>query len=178
MDILSKFRTFRELRRQKKGAAAVEFALIAGPFLFVIFAIIELTIVFLMDTAVNNAAFESARLVRTGQLQGSTDPKEMRKAVCKHIDTWGSCKNLAVSVSSFNRFSSSNIQDFVLDRKGSLDQSKMTYDPGDAGDIIVVRIFYDWRIMTPVIGQYLSNKGGNSIILASTFTYRNEPFDM
>ena len=73
----------RRLVRQQDGAAAVEFALIAAPFLALVFAIMETAIVFFAGQALETAAADSARLIMTGQAQikASTKPdSRMRSA--------------------------------------------------------------------------------------------------
>jgi Flp pilus assembly protein TadG len=51
------------LLRQQGGAAAVEFDLVAAPFLALVFAIIETAIVFFAGQALETAASDSSRLI-------------------------------------------------------------------------------------------------------------------
>ena len=55
--------------RQQDGAAAIEFGLVAAPFLALVFAIMETAIVFFAGQALETAAADSARLIMTGQAQ-------------------------------------------------------------------------------------------------------------
>ena len=48
----------------------------------------------------------------------------------------------------------------------------MTYQPGGPGDIVVVRLFYQW----PIYVSLLSNMTGNNRLLVATSAFRNEPF--
>src|SRR5262245_7928851 len=57
----------RRLIRQQDGAAAIEFGLVAAPFLALLFAIMETAIVFFAGQALETAAADSARLIMTGQ---------------------------------------------------------------------------------------------------------------
>ena len=59
----------RRLLRQQDGAAAIEFGLVAAPFLALVFAILETAIVFFAGQALETAAADSARLIMTGQAQ-------------------------------------------------------------------------------------------------------------
>jgi len=56
----------RRMVRQEDGAAAVEFALVAAPFLAMVFAIIETAIVFFAGQALETAAADGSRLIMTG----------------------------------------------------------------------------------------------------------------
>ncbi len=72
--------------RQQDGAAAVEFALVAAPFLAMVFAIIETAIVFFAGQALETAAADSARLIMTGQAQNAGyDQTKFKEAVCAKI---------------------------------------------------------------------------------------------
>ncbi|KAF0113370.1 MAG: TadE family protein [Hyphomonadaceae bacterium] len=54
-------------RRKNRGSTAVEFALIATPFVFMIFALIETMLVFFTQTTLEAAVAEESRKIRTGQ---------------------------------------------------------------------------------------------------------------
>ena len=64
-----KIKTLRRFRQREDGAAAVEFALIATPFLALTFAIMETAGVFFAGQALETATADSARLIMTGQAQ-------------------------------------------------------------------------------------------------------------
>ena len=62
---------FRRFRRNRRGSAAVEFALIAPLFFGMLFAIIETAIVFFAGQLLEQGTAESARLMLTHQAQDS-----------------------------------------------------------------------------------------------------------
>ena len=69
--------------RQQDGAAAVEFALVAAPFLALVFAIMETAMVFFAGQALETAAADSARLIMTGQAQTQGfDQAKFKQEVC------------------------------------------------------------------------------------------------
>src|SRR5712692_11914383 len=59
----------RRLLCREDGAAAVEFALVAAPFLALIFAIIETALVFFAGQYLETVVADSSRLIMTGQVQ-------------------------------------------------------------------------------------------------------------
>jgi Flp pilus assembly protein TadG len=65
-------RLLRSFARRQDGAAAVEFALVAAPFLAVTFAILETAFVFFAQQTLEATAADSARLILTGQAQTAT----------------------------------------------------------------------------------------------------------
>ncbi len=50
------------------------------------------------------------------------------------------------------------------------------FSPGAAGDIVLVRVFYKWQVVTPLIGATLANMSGNVHLISVATTFRNEPF--
>ena len=40
----------------------------------------------------------------------------------------------------------------------------------------MVRAFYEWELVTPIISAPLANLSGNRRLIVSTATFRNEPF--
>uniref|UniRef100_UPI00112F141F TadE/TadG family type IV pilus assembly protein n=1 Tax=Escherichia coli TaxID=562 RepID=UPI00112F141F len=58
-------------RRSESGATAVEFALVAGPFFYVLGCICETGLMLFTEYVIQNSVQEAARLVRTGQVSTS-----------------------------------------------------------------------------------------------------------
>ena len=58
-----------------------------------------------------------------------------------------------------------------------MDTSDFGWDPGDAGDIVLVRVFYRWSLLTPNFGGALSNMKDNQRLISAATVFRNEPFD-
>ena len=59
-------------RRDNSGATAVEFAIIALPFMLLMFGIMTVCLYFFTNFSLENAAWAAARSVRTGQMQQGT----------------------------------------------------------------------------------------------------------
>jgi Flp pilus assembly protein TadG len=173
-------RLARRFVRQQDGAAAVEFGLVALPFLALTFAIIETALVFFAGQTLEAAAADSARLIMTGQAQtGGFDKGAFKDEVCKRVYGLFDCANkLYVNVQTFDTFSSgataintSPIQD------GEFDSTKMLYNPGGAGDIVVVTLYYQWPIYVTLLGNNLDNLNGGNRLLVATSVFRNEPYE-
>ncbi len=169
-------RLFRRFLAARRGATAVEFALVAGPFFFLIFAILEATFLFFVTSTMENGTMEASRLVRTGQLQmnGGT-AADFRDAVCEEVEVVISCEgNVYVDVRVYNDFDSVSNPDLVSD--GEFDPSGLQADFGDAGDIVVARVYYIWKVFTPGIGTGLANLDGGRRLIVTSSAFRNEPF--
>jgi Flp pilus assembly protein TadG len=167
----------RRLIRQQDGAAAVEFGLVAAPFLALLFAIIETAIVFFAGQALETAVADSSRLIMTGQAQTqSFDATAFKNAVCAKIYGLFNCQNgIYVDVRTFSSFSSVTMPSPV-DGQGNF-QNNFTYQPGGPGDIVVVRLFYQYPVYVSLLGFNLSNINGGKRLLAATSAFRNEPYN-
>lgn len=160
----------------EQGTSALEFGLIALPFFSLLVAIFETTAVFFASSALEFGATEAARQIRTGQVQnGNVTATQFRNMICDEISPLLACdSNLTVDVRSFPDFQSVNFPP-PLDANRNF-QITPTYSPGGAGNIVLVRVFYTWHIITPLIGVTLANMSGNIHLISSAATFRNEPF--
>jgi Flp pilus assembly protein TadG len=173
---LDKRGTVRRLVRQQHGGAAVEFGLIAAPFLALVFAIMETAIVFFAGQALETAVADSSRLILTGQAQSqSYDAGAFKNAVCAKIYGLFNCQSgVYVDVSTFSSFSSVTMPSPV-DAQGNF-QNNFNYNPGGPGDIVVVRLFYQYPVYVSLLGFGLANVNGGKRLLAATAAFRNEPY--
>ncbi|HEX3708301.1 MAG TPA: TadE/TadG family type IV pilus assembly protein [Pseudolabrys sp.] len=174
----------RRFGRRQDGAAAVEFALIAVPFMALLFAILEAAMVFFAGQTLEAATADSARLILTGQAQTDTSPTtgsvgysqaDFKNAVCARVASMFDCTNkIYISVKSYSTFAQVDTSSPVTN--GVFDTTKMQYSPGSAGDIVIVQVFYQWPIYVSLLDGNLSNLTGNSRLLVATSVFRNEPF--
>jgi Flp pilus assembly protein TadG len=165
------------LALQKDGAAAVEFALVAAPFLALVFAIMETAIVFFAGQALETAVANSSRLILTGQAQTSNfDAAAFKNAVCAQINGLFNCQSgVYVDVKKFTSFSSVTMANPV-DAQGNFQNNNFSYEPGGPGDIVVVRLFYLYPVYVSLLGFNLTNVSGGTRLLAATAAFRNEPY--
>ena len=75
---------------------------------------------------------------------------------------------------SYPAFSSVSIADPIDAGKNFV--PTMNYSPGAAGDIVVVRVFYQWPLFVTGLGYNISNLAGSKRLLTATAAFRNEPF--
>lgn len=166
----------RRLIHRQDGAAAVEFGLVAAPFLALLFAIIETAIVFFAGQALETAVADSARLILTGQAQTQgLDAAGFKNAVCAKIYGLFDCANgVYVDVRKFTSFASVTMPSPV-DGQGNF-QNNFSFQPGGPGDIVLVRLFYQYPVYVSLLGFNLSNMNGGKRLLAATSAFRNEPY--
>jgi Flp pilus assembly protein TadG len=164
----------------ERGAVAVEFAMIALPFMVLLFGIFELGMVFLVSVTLQSATDAAARDIRTGRFQssGAATKADFKNLVCNNM-SWltGICQTkLTVDVQTFASFNN-------LDATGQVDPT--TFNPnatcwssGTAGDIVLVRTFFQWDVFTPLLDASLVNmgNGSNKRLISTAVSFRNEPW--
>lgn len=166
----------RGLAKDKKGATMVEFALIASPFLVLLVGLLEVCLIFIITTTLEHGAAEASRQVRTGQLHSSgASAASFKTIVCDNTFGLLDCASkLKVDVRVFSDFGTTSGNDPIED--GVLNEDNLQFNAGAGSDIVLSRVFYEWDIITPVIGTPMSNLNGNKRLLQASVAFRNEPF--
>jgi Flp pilus assembly protein TadG len=176
----------RRLVRQQDGAAAVEFALVAAPFLALMFAIMETAMVFFASQSLETVAADSARLIMTGQAQSQGfDQDKFKQAVCDKVAGLFDCMGgLYVDVQTYSSFAtlsggaSQKLDDIktLFDGGAKPSSDQFSYQTGGPGDIVVVRLIYLWPVYVPLLGLDLADMPGNKRLVMATVAFRNEPY--
>lgn len=174
--------------RNRSGATAIEFSVLAIPFAALTFAILESCISFAGQQVLSNATDDVARQFRTGQLRKDPLLTEdvLRRMICDRIEiivTTG-CPGLEVDLRTYTSFADAAATGFkivnkqiVLTKNGQLDPENYKVDPGAAQSINMLRVFYAWPVITDFMRAAMSNlEGGKTLHFAAT-TWQNEPFD-
>ena len=163
-------------RRAKKGSAAVEFAMLAIPFFLLLYAVIDTSLVLFATSTLENGIAAAGRQIRTGQAQAANlTQAQFRTLICNQISMLLACDaRLAIDVRKFNSFGNVNLP-AAIDANGNL-TGNYQFNMGVAGDIIVVRAFYAWPVLTPDFGSPLVNMSGNARLLQAAMAFKNEPF--
>jgi Flp pilus assembly protein TadG len=169
-------RALRRFRRNRRGSAAVEFALVAPVFFALLFAIIETAIVFFAGQVLETVTQDSARFIMTGQAQtGGYSQSQFKTYVCGKISVLFDCVNgVYVDVQNYPAFSGVSISDPIDAGKNFVPPNN--YSPGGPGDIVVVRLFYQWPLVVTGLGYNISNLSGSKRLLTATAAFRNEPY--
>jgi hypothetical protein len=50
------------------------------------------------------------------------------------------------------------------------------YNPGNPGDIVVMRVMYQWPVFLGPLGMSLQNESNGNMLLMATAVFKNEPF--
>lgn len=171
-------RTFHAWAEDKGGATALEFALVATPFFFLIFGLFEVAIIFVMSTTLEHGLNEAARTIRTGSFQQSgLGQAAFRQAVCDELFDLLDCDDrLQIDVRVFDNFADSSNNSPIDPTTQTVDASQFQFAPGGPDEIVVARVFYEWDLFTPVLSAPLANLEDGGRLLQASVAFRNEPF--
>jgi Flp pilus assembly protein TadG len=164
--------------RREDGAAALEFALVSVPFIGLLLATLQTSLVFFAGQVLESAAADSSRLILTGTAQNSKMKQgDFASAVCGKFQALFNCSGLMIDVQTASSFANANtsLPTLSYDAQGNVSNS-WAYQPGNKGDIVIMRVMYLWPVFTGPLNLNLSNQGNGKLLLIATAAFRNEPF--
>jgi Flp pilus assembly protein TadG len=170
----------RRFSRERKGSVAIEFGILAIPFLALIFAILESCLSFATQQLIANSADRVSRDVRTGRLRAAdvAGPK-LHKMICDNIRLMApaNCPDLVVDLKNYASFADVPVR-VPFDGNGDINTTGFGVNPGGPSTVNHLRVYYRWPVMTDFMRQSMSNIPGGKTLLMSSATWRNEPFDL
>jgi Flp pilus assembly protein TadG len=166
--------------RDRRAGAAVDFALVLLPFLMVLMTMINSALVLLAGQVLQTAATSAARQVLTGQAQTANyTAAQFKNNVCASLTVMFNCaSNLYIDVESLppgSSFSSFNPPS-ATNANGTVNSSGFNYNLGGQGYIVIVRLIYQWPIISPGLSIGLVNSANNTNTLIATVAFKNEPY--
>lgn len=172
-----KGRNGKSLTRDREGATAIEFALVALPFFTLAIGIIEIGLVHFAHRLVDNAVVEASRLIRTGQAQSTNlTAAGFKTSVCGFMPSFMCDEDrIVVEINSIDDFADASSLDDLYDDDGNL-REDTAYDIGGSSEIVVVNVIYKWPLASAVL-EFDNGDHGYERHLSSTMVFRNEPFN-
>jgi pilus assembly protein Flp/PilA len=174
------------LGRDENGTAAVQFAVVAVPFLTVLLAIVETSMVFWTGQVLQTAVTDTAREVYTGRFQltnKTTDPAAMpgtiKAAICSRVVAMFDCSsNLTIDVQTYTTLPSSLTMPIVTRADGTraLDPSFGQYQNAGPNQIVLVRAVVLYPVFFGMLGGYASNLNASTRLLMGSAAFRTEPY--
>lgn len=159
------------------GAAAVEFALISVPFIYLLIGIIEMSFMYVGMTVLDHSTDSASRLIRTGQAQQSMDAEQTFKdELCQQAKIFLNCNNIQYEVIKLDNFSDYSSYDAVYDTNGDL--VSQGFDPGVVNNVVLIRTIYKYPLITPLLAQLMADDGSTTKKFISTVVLETEPYDV
>lgn len=189
-------------RRGQRGAAAVEFALIAPVFLVMMFSLFEIGWFYFATSIVDASGSTAGRLIRTGQVQrwtvnpynnNSPIANEADRAqavfdgVCLTLGALGDCdERMTVEVESFATFTALNAANNPPTCADATPEelADIVFSPGGELQIVRLRVCFIYNTVNPLIGfesigagvDLAEGETGARRIITSMI-FRNEPYE-
>jgi Flp pilus assembly protein TadG len=167
-------------RKDVSGVTAIEFAMVATPFLMLLFGIVAVGLFFFTTFTLEHAVEQASRLLRTGQAQTSAMTTDQFKTeICSRAPGFVDCTSkLRVSVEKFNEWTQITAANTpkCLDAGGNL-TSATTYNTPVAGEIALVWVCYEWDLAAKIPYLNLGNMGSGARLIQVAATFRVEPYE-
>lgn len=181
----NKTRGRRSFRRRgfladRRGAAAIEFALLAMPFIMLVMSVIETSISFTAQQVLANATDNLARQLRTGQLRpADATATVVFNRICAEMSVIvdSTCPGLYIDLKSYSTFAAAAAVKTKLTSDKDLDTTGFTVAPGGAETKNMLRVYYKWPVILDLMRKSMSNMKDGKTLLASMTTWQNEPYD-
>lgn len=164
-------RTFFRLFRFRKGATAVEFALLAFPFFALTLGALEISLMHLQRSSINSATQRAARTVLTGS--DCIDAAAFKATVCE-----GTTFGTTTKCSGNTRVLLQELASFdapAPDPSGELDDMDDSITQGDGGSIMLLRVYHRWNTIFPFLDDALGG-GNGGFVMSFTHAFRTEPY--
>jgi len=163
------------------GVTALEFAIIAPIFFMFLFGIIETGAIFWGESTLFYATADTARMVRTGQITGTgVTASAIKTQICSRVAgviTTANCTaNLQVDLRSYGSFGGSGTPS-VTNANGTLNAGAMTVQNTTACQTVLLRAYYPWTIMAPIMKPLLQTMPGGIHLMYSAAAFRTEPYN-
>lgn len=166
------------LKRDQRAATAVEFALLVTPLVTLILASLQLSIIFFAGQQLQSVVMAASRELMTGTAQKAAETKAQYHAdVCAKAPTLFSCSNILVDVQSGSAYNSVSTAPITItyDVAGNV-TNNFSYSTGNPGDIIILRVMYNWPVMGGGLLPGLADQPHGNHLLVATSVFKTEPY--
>jgi len=174
-------------RRDDAGVTSIEFAIVALPFLMLLFGLMSVCVYYFTNFTLENAAWQAARAIRTGQMQQSQggyagavtsdDRKKLfKKALCAYAPMLADCESKVVVIVQSNT-SFGGISKPSCATNGVLTNDALAaFDPGSASAVVLVTVCYPWSAGGTLPFFKMGNLQGGALLMQATVALRTEPY--
>jgi Flp pilus assembly protein TadG len=178
---------WRRWRRDESGVTAIEFGMVAMPFVMMLFGIISVCLYFFTNFTLENAVWQTARALRTGQVQqgkgaysaaSTTEDKKIafKQALCTIAPTFLDCSKMVVIVQSSASFGGI-VEPKCATNGVMVDQSAATFDTGGASSVVLVTVCYPWDYGGKLPFIKIGNLNNGAVLLQASVAFRTEPYN-
>ena len=169
-----RLKIFDRFRSDEGGATAVEFAIVAFPFFFLLTSIIEASLFFFAGQMLESAVDRVSRQVRTGQIDGSITSAKLKKKLCAEASLLFDCPTLLMDVKSSPTFA--GLGDPPAPNAGVLDPNDFGFNAPGSAQIMRITVTYEWPVFSNYVAAHLANLDSGNALLTAISVFQTEPF--
>ncbi len=177
----------RRWRRDESGIAGVQFAFVALPFMMLLFGIMVICLYFFTYFSLENAAWQAARAIRTGQLQTSTGAYAgtttnadrqiaFRAALCGYVPIFLTCGSKVVVIVQSNTTFGGIVQPSCATNGVLINQAAATFNTGAATSVVLVTVCYPWQYASKLPFLKFGNLSDGTMLMQASVALRTEPY--
>lgn len=180
-------RQFLRWQADQSGFTAVEFAIVAMPFVLLLFGTLSVCLFYFTNFTLENAVWAASRSIRTGQFQqgvgsysgiASTEDrkKAFKQALCAKAPAYIDCNKVIVLVQSNTGGFGSITQPICAVDGTMIDKSTAQFNPGGASSVVLITACYPWEFGGRLPFISLNNMKDGSLLLQASVAFRTEPY--
>jgi len=180
-------RQFQRWQADQSGFTAVEFAIVAMPFVLLLFGTLSVCLFYFTNFTLENAVWSASRSIRTGQLQQGVGSysgipsaedrkKAFKQALCAKAPSYIDCNKVIVLVQSNTGGFGSITQPICAVDGTMIDKSTAQFNPGGASSVVLITACYPWEFGGRLPFISLNNMKDGSLLLQASVAFRTEPY--
>jgi hypothetical protein len=173
------------LLNNEEGSAAIEFALVAMPFLLFILGLLGMGLYYLASTSLEYGVEAAARKIRTGEAEkGNMTVGQFRTLVCQSAGSAIDCGKMSVIVQHEGSWSELKPQSCV-DKDNNMSGStgntgeQLSKYSGSASEVVLVTLCYRWDMADNFKFLKLGSgsDGTGPAIIQAAAAFKSEPYN-
>jgi Flp pilus assembly protein TadG len=164
---------FRRIARNESGATAIEFAIVVGPFLFIIGSIIEVGVMLFADYTLQNAVQEASRQIQIGEMKTAT-ASDFKTLICENAPNLTSCST-KVGIVVQNAANFTELAATIPANLNVPPGNSTPFNTGTGTQAVFVMATYDWTFTFPFMQVFNNVDGARR--LSGTAVFMNEAFE-
>lgn len=166
--------TFAKFLKNRKGATAIEFAIVAPIFFMMIFIAGEFAIFLYKKNHLKHSMYVAARVLQTGEIQNSSDPKlDFQREICAVAKSSFDCTKVYFDVRTFDEIKQVQFPKVNVDQ--DLVPTNFTFKPGGPSKVTAMRLAAQFDFVTPYMDDFFGLDGKPMLVVGHSIA-RNEPY--
>ncbi len=159
----------------RKGAVAIEFVILAFPFLLLMLVLLETATVFYAELVMDRAVAKIGREVRTGQITNADlTETEFKDKLCAEVKFMFDCSKLKVDLKTYGSFGA--VPTSTPIKGGDLDSTGFSYTKPSGETITALKAYYKWPLYVDVLREMSTTLSDHSFMVVGSAAFMTEPY--